>query len=240
MASISILTATYNAQATLPALVASLAAQTDADFEWVVVDGASTDATLGCVEAAPLARKVLRSEPDFGIYDALNKGLGLASGEYYLVVGADDVLEPDTVANYRRAIDSATPPPDIVTAAIRAGDRLCHLHPGKGWLYGLQGYVSAHSMGALMRRDLHHRFGAYSRKFPIAADQYFIKRAAQGGARILVCDFCAGSFGPGGVSSVDAAGTLTEFLRVQLATEPNKALQLLLFFLRVLKNYRRL
>lgn len=240
MTRISILTATYNAQATLPALAASLVAQTDADFEWVVVDGASSDGTLACVEATPLARKVVLSEPDFGIYDALNKGLRRASGEYYLVVGADDVLEPDTIANYRRAVETAAERPDIVTAAIRSGDRLCHRHEGKGWLYGLQGYVSAHTMGALIRRDLHDRFGAYSRKFPIAADQYFIKRAAQGGARILACDFCAGRFGDGGVSSVDTAGTLTEFLRVQLATERNKALQLLLFFLRVLKNYRRL
>lgn len=240
MASISIITATFNAAVTLPALAASLAAQTDADFEWVVVDGASSDETVQCVERTPLSRKVIISEPDFGIYDALNKGLRAASGDYYLVVGADDVLEPDAVANYRRALSGEQPRPDIVTAAIRSGGRLCHVHAGKGWLYGLQGYVSAHSMGALMRRDLHARFGEYSRKFPIAADQYFIKRAAQGGARIVVRDFCAGTFGTGGVSSVDAAGTLTEFLRVQLATESGKALQLLLFFLRVLKNYRRL
>lgn len=238
---ISVLTATYNAAGTLDHLIASLEAQQDNDFEWIVVDGASSDDTVRRAEAARLARKVVVSEPDFGIYDALNKGLHVATGDYYLVLGADDELAPDAIARYRAALVSAPTPPDIVTAAILSAEGvLCHARPGKAWLYGLQGFVSAHSIGALMRVDLHQRFGLYSRKFPIAADQLFIKRAAQGGARILQCDFCAGRFGALGVSSVDLAGTLTEFLRVQLATEPGKALQLLLFVLRLLKNYRRL
>lgn len=238
---ISVLTATYNAAATLDRLVASLEAQQDDDFEWVVVDGGSTDETVGRADAARLARKIIVSESDFGIYDALNKGLHIATGDYYLVLGADDELAPDAISRYRAALAAASSPPDIVTAAIRsaAGD-ICHVRPGKAWLYGLQGFVSAHSIGSLIRRDLHQRFGFYSRKFPIAADQLFIKRAAQGGARILCCDFCAGQFGAHGVSSVDLVGTLTEFLRVQLATESGKALQLLLFVVRVLKNYRRL
>lgn len=238
--SISIITAAFNAQEKLPALISSLRVQTDRDFEWVVVDGASHDRTIELVRTSGIDRVVLISEPDFGIYDALNKGLEAASGDYYLVLGADDVLEPGAVANYRHAVVEEGSSPDIVTASIRSGMRLGRAQSGKGWLYGMQGYVSAHSIGSLIRRGLHEQFGYYSRRFPIAADHYFIKRAALGGAYIKVCDFCAGSFGQGGVSSVDAIGTLTEFLRVQLATEPRKAVQLLLFFLRLLRHYRRL
>lgn len=239
MASISILTATYNSGSTIAGLIASLEAQSDTDFEWVVVDGGSGDDTLARVDAAKVKRKVVSSAPDFGVYDALNRGVCAASGNYYLVVGSDDTLMPDAIASYRAAI-VASPGVDLVTAAVRSGDRLSVPSGRRPWLYGMQAYISAHSVGVLVRRDLHDRFGLYSRKFPIGADQLFIKRAMKGGASLAVADFCAGSFGSGGMSSVDTVGTLTEFFRVQLATESGKALQVLLFLLRLVKNYRRL
>ena len=239
MASISILTATFNSAAVIDGLIASLEAQSDADFEWVVVDGGSSDDTLARVDAAKVTRKIVLTGPDFGVYDALNKGLRAASGEFYLVVGSDDTLAPEAVANYRAAA-AATPAPDLVTAGVRSGEVLCRPLGGRSWLYGMQAFISAHSVGVLMRRSLHERAGAYSRKFPIGADQLFIKRAVQSGARVVVADFCAGTFGSGGLSSVDTVGTLTEFFRVQLATERSKALQVLVFLLRLAKNYRRL
>lgn len=237
---ISIITATRNAGATLSALVASVEAQTDRDFEWVVVDGASADETLAYVEAADLPRKTVISEPDFGIYDALNKGVRASQGDFYLVVGADDVLAPDAVANYRVALASASSCPDIVTAPVMTATGLVTTRPGMGWLVGMRGVVTCHALGCLIRRSLHDTVGDYSRRFPIAADQYFIKRAVQQGARVCQADFCAGRFGAAGTSSVDTAGALAEFFRVQLATEPCKALQVLLFILRLLKNYQRL
>jgi glycosyltransferase involved in cell wall biosynthesis len=238
-ATISVLTATFNSADVLPALIASLLAQSDADFEWVVVDGASSDATLELVRSAGL-RKVVISEPDFGIYDALNKGLGAASGSFYLVLGSDDVLEPDAVANFRQALAEADAVPDMVSARVRAGTRVFAAQRGKAWLYGLQGYVSQHSVGTLIRRALHDRHGMYSRKFPIAADQFFIKKAGNAGAVIRYCDFVAGEYGTAGCSSVDTAGTLTEFFRVQLLTEKNKLLQVAIFLLRLLRHYPRL
>jgi glycosyltransferase involved in cell wall biosynthesis len=237
--SISILTATYNSAAVLPALIASLQAQTDTDFEWVVVDGASTDATLDLVRAASL-RKVVISEPDFGIYDALNKGLRAASGGFYLVLGSDDMLEPQAIANFRQALKDADILPDMVSARVRAGTTVFAAQRGRAWLYGLQGYVSQHSVGTLIRRGLHDRHGMYSRKFPIAADQFFIKKAGNAGAVIRYCDFVAGEYGTAGCSSVDTAGALTEFFRVQLLTEKNKLLQVTIFLLRLLRHYARL
>ncbi len=238
---ISILTATFNAEAVLPGLIASLQAQTDTDFEWVVVDGGSDDHSVALVRASGLARVVVVSEPDFGIYDALNKSVKAASGDYYLVLGADDLLEPEAVRNYRHALTCASlVKPDIVTALVRVGEVVVAPRPGKAWLYGLQGYVSSHAVGCLIRKSLHVEYGYYSRRFPIAADQYFIKKAVIGGAQVLSVGFVAGEYGSGGTSSIDVLGTLSEVLRVQLLTESSKLLQLMLFFLRVLKNYRRL
>lgn len=240
--SISIITATYNAAPVLSGLVESLRHQTDRDFEWVVMDGGSTDGTVELLRSLDDLPLVWHSAPDFGIYDALNKGIELARGEYYLVVGADDVLEPAAVANYKKL--GAETGADILTAAVdyRGALGILSRPRGPSWLRGQMAYVTGHSVGAAFRRSLHERktVGFYSKAFPICADQLFIKRAVHSGARVAVGDFLAGRFGADGVSTVNVAGVLTEFFRVQLQTERCKSLQVVLFILRLLKHFPKL
>lgn len=239
---ISIITATYNAEKTLPALMDSLRQQTDYEFEWVVMDGGSTDGTVELLSGVSDLPLVWRSEPDFGIYDALNKAVKLARGEYYLVVGADDVLDPAAVANYKKlGTESGA---DILTAAVAYVGPLGVLSRPRGpaWLRGQMAYVTGHSLGAAFRKTLHEResVGFYSRSYPICADQLFIKRAIRSGASVAIGDFLAGQFGEGGVSTVNVAGVLTEFFRVQLQTERFKSLQVVLFILRLLRHFPKL
>lgn len=78
---ISIITITYNAAKVLPPTVDSIMAQSFRDFEHIVVDGASTDDTLAIARRNPSAR--ILSEPDRGLYDAMNKGLHLPGGAMY-------------------------------------------------------------------------------------------------------------------------------------------------------------
>jgi glycosyltransferase involved in cell wall biosynthesis len=234
---ISVITATFNAAKVLPSLIESLRAQSDRNFEWVVADGASNDGTVDILRNAGDVVSHWISEPDFGIYDALNKAVKLATGEYYLVVGADDTLFPDAMRNFLDAADTSKA--DIVAAQVKSGERIHHVRRGPSWLFGQFSYVAAHAVGTLFRRQLHERFGYYSRRYPIAADALFIKKACQGGATVYAADFVAGEFGQGGTSSVDVAGSLSEFFRVQLETE-SKLPQLALYALRLIKNYRRL
>ena len=93
----SIITITYNAAATLPPTLRSVEQQTYTNYEYIVVDGASTDATLALVEASSLDARVL-SEPDKGLYDAMNKGVKMAVGEYLIFLNAGDAFHaPDTL-----------------------------------------------------------------------------------------------------------------------------------------------
>jgi glycosyltransferase len=89
---ITIITVAYNSARTIGDTLDSVAAQTHPDIEHIVIDGASSDDTLAIVRArgARLARLV--SEPDHGIYDAMNKGLALASGDFVGFLNADDML----------------------------------------------------------------------------------------------------------------------------------------------------
>lgn len=98
---VSIVVPTLNSAATLAEALQSLAAQTRRDFEVIVSDGASTDTTVALAQRFIPALPALRidSRPDTGVYDAINRGVRLARGTWFLVLGGDDRLHsPDTLA----------------------------------------------------------------------------------------------------------------------------------------------
>lgn len=100
---ITIATVVWNGAATLEATILSVAGQTFRDFEYVVIDGGSTDGTLDIVSRYRDQVTTLVSEKDRGIYDAMNKALLQAKGRWLLFLGADDTLaEPDTLAKVAR------------------------------------------------------------------------------------------------------------------------------------------
>lgn len=110
---ISIITITYNAIETLPLTMASVAEQTCRDFEHLVIDGASTDSTI--LVARQMGTTTLRivSEPDKGLYDAMNKGLRMARGKYVLFLNAGDRFHaPGTLQLYADAVNIKKP--DII------------------------------------------------------------------------------------------------------------------------------
>jgi glycosyltransferase involved in cell wall biosynthesis len=103
---ISVVTAVRNGAATIRACLRSVAEQDVPGVEHVVVDGSSTDGTADIVRSSPGVTWV--SEPDAGTYDAMNKGVRMASGDFILFLGADDVLLADLRAVASRLTDPKT------------------------------------------------------------------------------------------------------------------------------------
>ena len=97
---ISIVTATYNASQQIPRLVSSLRSQTNKNFEWIIADGGSTDSTLDTIREIDDLNIIVDSKKDFGVYDALNRAIQIASGKYYVVMGADDYFYKDAIDKY--------------------------------------------------------------------------------------------------------------------------------------------
>ena len=230
---ISVITATRNAANHLPKLIESLHGQTDQDFEWVVADGASDDGTLELLRSVTDLNIVISSQADFGIYDALNRTIRAASGEYYIVCGADDFFHRDAIANFRRAI--AESGADIIVANAMYGQHCLKVRSGPVWLFGGRALIAAHTLATAIRKELHREYGSYSRNYPIAADQYFLMQACKGGASRYESGFVAGEIGRGGVSSVDRVGSATEVFRAQLALGSSPVVQTLLLMLRLLR-----
>lgn len=89
---ISIITVVYNAAQHLRSCIESVLAQNYADIEYILIDGKSTDNTFEIAQEYKNDISILLSEPDKGMYDALNKGIGLASGDVIGILNADDIL----------------------------------------------------------------------------------------------------------------------------------------------------
>ena len=93
----SIITVTWNAAGVIAPTLESVQRQTSSDYEMLIIDGASTDDTLSIVRGASISGLRVFSEPDNGLYDAMNKGISRAKGRYIMFLNAGDALADDTV-----------------------------------------------------------------------------------------------------------------------------------------------
>lgn len=232
---LSIITATYNSAKHLPALIASLRSQTCQDFKWVVADGNSSDGTVELLKQVTDLKLSWVSEHDFGIYDAMNKAIQRSQSEYYLVIGSDDVLSENAVEKILASLQTE-PQLDLLVGNVYANGQLIQIKKGKSFLYDYRAYVTVHSVGCVLRKQLHHQFGYYSKNFPIIADSYFIKTIfANASLRVKYVDDVFGTFSTGGASSTQVLQCYCEILQVQLLTEKFPLLQILIFTARYMK-----
>ncbi len=93
----SIITVTWNAAAVIAPTVESVRRQTSTDYEMLIIDGASTDDTLSIIREASVASLRVFSEPDKGLYDAMNKGIARARGRYLIFLNAGDAFADEAV-----------------------------------------------------------------------------------------------------------------------------------------------
>jgi glycosyltransferase involved in cell wall biosynthesis len=198
---LSIVLATYNAAATLERCLRSVVAQDFRDWELVIADGGSTDATAAIVERYREHVGHWHSARDSGIYDAWNKALAHARGEYVCFLGADDAWH-DTAALASVFAAIGAQPYDLVTARgvhVDAAGRQHHPF-GRPWTHrGLMRKMGICHPGALHRRDLFERYGLFDTGYRICGDYDFLLRLPRG-TRALHVDRVLVDVAEGGIS----------------------------------------
>ncbi len=178
---ISVVTAVFNRAATVADALASVRGQTCADVEHIVIDGASTDGTVPILQAHKAQLAVLVSEPDRGIYDALNKGIRRASGDVVGFLHADDLFEsPDALACVAEAfsdpaIDAVYG--DLVYVREHDPSQVVRYWRAGAFVPGClaRGWMPPHPT-FYVRRSVYERLGLFDTRFRIAADYESILR----------------------------------------------------------------
>jgi glycosyltransferase involved in cell wall biosynthesis len=173
---VSIITVSFNSAGTIRDSIESVSAQSYPNIEYIVVDGGSTDNTLEIVdEYRGVISKVI-SERDDGIYDAMNKGVGLATGDIIGVLNSDDSFESAHSIQY--VVDAFARLPkvdmvfgDVVFVSPENRAEITRFYSSRGfkpWKLRF-GWMPPHP-GTYVRREAYEKSGGYSLAYTIAAD----------------------------------------------------------------------
>lgn len=182
---ISVITVAYNSAATIAATMDSVAMQTYPDVEHLVVDGLSKDNTVEIAQARSTQRTQIRSEPDNGIYDAMNKGMAWSTGDIVGFLNADDLYADSQVLSRVAAafedseIDACFADLVYVTADNR---KVVRYWKSKPFVVGsfAQGWCPAHPT-FYVRRSALERLGLFDLSYRLAADTEFMMRYLERG-----------------------------------------------------------
>ena len=179
---ISIITVSYNSSLTIADTLRSVGTQTYADIEHLVIDGQSSDETVQVVDANAHPNLKFSSEPDNGIYDAMNKGVQRATGEVIGILNSDDFYVHDNVLDEVANAFATDPTLDVVLGDVdfvKSGDlrnpvRTYRASGFKIWMFRF-GFMPPHP-AVFIRKSAYDRVGFYKMEYRIAADFDFLLR----------------------------------------------------------------
>jgi len=231
---ITIVTITYNAARTLRRTFDSVLRQTWADIEHLIIDGASTDDTLSIVQGYRQQsphQVVICSEPDRGLYDAMNKGLRLATGDYLVFLNAGDTLYAhdtiETIVRSTRQTPISSALPAIIygdTAITDSEGRFLHLRSHRPpetltWRSFRQGMLVCHQ-AFYVRTDI-ARSHSYNLRYRYSADVDWCIRVMKEADRrhlpIVNSHTVLANFEDGGTTTAHHRASLRERFRVMSA-----------------------
>ena len=222
---ISIITITFNSAKTLPRALESVQKQTYPDIEHVIVDGASTDGTRALIEAYadryPNVRWI--SEPDEGIYNALNKGIRMATGDVIGFLHSDDVFySPDSIGHIASAFLSAET--DVVYSDLQycsGGKVVRHWRSNAFRPSSLKfGWMPPHPT-VYVRREVYEQVGPYDEWFRISADFDMMLRIFKAGYKSNYIPEVLVSMETGGASNKDRKARLSKTQEDYLVLKKN-------------------
>lgn len=212
---VSIITVVFNDHKRIEKTILSVINQSYPHMEYLIVDGGSTDGTLEVIDKYRDQAKVT-SEPDHGLYDAMNKGLRAARGDYvWFLNSGDQVFSRETV---EQMIDSLEEAPDIIYGGTmiidenqqEIGDRRLKPPAQLTWRSFRQGMIVCHQ-SFIVRRDLAPE---YNLDYRLSADIDWAIRAAKNASRVYNANLILSRFLEGGLTTHNIRAGLKERFRI--------------------------
>lgn len=190
---VSIITVSYNAVKTIEQTIQSVVNQTYNNIEYLVIDGQSTDGTQDIIERYKDSISYYISEPDNGIYDAMNKGISYATGDIVGIINSDDWYETDAIEKVVNCFNHTSA--DVVYGEI--------------WLINEKGDKERQTRKSLIpphpsmlvRRDIYQKYGKFDLSYKIAADYELMLRFISKGVSFEHMDDILANFRVTGISN---------------------------------------
>ncbi|MGV8149905.1 MAG: glycosyltransferase family 2 protein [Alkaliphilus sp.] len=213
---VSIVTVCYNSVKTIEDTIKSVINQSYSNVEYIVIDGGSTDGTIDIIRKYEKHIAKWISEPDEGIYDAMNKGILLASGELVGIINSDDWFLPETI--------------DVVVNSYRTNQDVTVFHGNCKIINEHNEYIKKplanfkeekfksmpiNHPGSFIIKRAYDEIGLYSMNFRLASDYELILRFISKGKLFLYIDKTLTVMREGGVSSSDFVRSFNEARRVK-------------------------
>ena len=179
---VTIITATFNAAHELPRTIRSIRELTYKNIEWLVIDGNSSDNTIKLIHDNNDIISEWISEPDSGIYDAWNKGVSRAKGDWIAFLGAGDAYKPEAISWYVDAILASGKTLDFVSSRMEMVSSAGVVYREWGGSFNwniIQRYMNIAHVGALHHRSLFDRYGFFDCTYRSSADYEFLMRCGE-------------------------------------------------------------
>lgn len=209
----SIITVCFNSESTIRSTLDAMLAQTCQDYEYLVIDGASKDNTVEILKeyVSRFSGKMRYiSEPDKGIFDAMDKGITMAQGEIIGIINSDDYYLVNTLENVKRF--SSNNDADLYYGAFIYKKQMIEtVHRSHHLL--LNQYPLGHP-STFIRRSAYQKFGDYDRNYRITADYELMLRFRQKGAVFCPLNDVLAVFTLEGISNRPTFAKTNEGMRI--------------------------
>jgi glycosyltransferase involved in cell wall biosynthesis len=211
----SIITVCWNSDKTISRTIESVLGQDFQDYEYLIVDGGSTDRTIDIIktyEPQFNGKLKYRSEPDKGIYDAFNKGIERATGKYIWLVNSDDFIQPGALGKLHNLVKDNQEGDEPVISAIMncISENEEILYQVKSSPAKVAAAYRNNTMGTIhpatiVPKRIYDIVGLYDINYKIIGDIDWFKRAYQANMPIIFADFVVTNFMVGGVSTASGS-----------------------------------
>ena len=231
----SIITVTLNSEATIEKCIQSIINQNYSNYEYIIIDGGSNDNTLKIINKYKDKVSVLISEKDNSIWDAMNKGINIATGDIIGFLNSDDFYYPNAIATANKYFINHNI--DFLFGSVQKYKLMHGYQPWKiKWSFG---FYTSHSIGFFIKTQKHREVGLYNTKYLSADLDFFYKLINNFKMKGMSTkkDEVFGKFKSGGFSSkVNYIDHLIDLNRIRIGNNQNILFVYFLFLIKILKK----
>lgn len=216
---ISVVTVVFNAADTLEQTIQSVLSQSFRDFEYLIIDGGSTDGTLEIIKKYESHLSFWVSEKDNGLYDAMNKGVVRCSGAYIAMLNADDWYEKEV---FQHVFDSSLKygMPEVISGGIQFWKEGEKDKVSFSDLHGLKKKMTVYHPTCFIHRKAYKKVGNYSLSYKLASDYDLLLRILMAGGEFVAEEKVFSNMRVSGLSEKKWKQALEESRKIKLKYFP--------------------